>query len=239
MVLVLELVHESHVVLDRAFREDVESPFRLIDRVAETLQVVIDKVAVALVFPDVDGYPLDLGHHVLHEGRRVDKAEHACAEDEAPYHVVVVFRIRVQSDVADALAGDGKVLGVRGADDAVPVEAQRRGVLEPVVDDFLIRLVVDEEYRPPVFVFLFAQDSGDFLQNRGAVNHTGGVIGGVGKHRLRTRADVFFQYVQSRHEILAGKEGLYDAVMVFDIIEIVHEPGDKDNDFVAGVEDGL
>ena len=77
---------------------------------------------MALVFSNVNGHALAIAHHILHERRGIDKAEHAGTEDQPPHHIVMLLGIRVEGNIADTLAGDGKVFGMRGADQAVPVE---------------------------------------------------------------------------------------------------------------------
>src|SRR5919198_3487742 len=67
--------NESHVVLDRRAREDIEGALRLHALVADAHEPLVHQVALLAIGRDVDHLVTDLGHHPLPERRRVDEAE--------------------------------------------------------------------------------------------------------------------------------------------------------------------
>ena len=110
MVILLKFVHESDVVLYRAFGKDVESPLRFIHPVAHFHQVVVDVVPVPLVFRDIYGDILEVTYHSARKNveklvdagilRRFGKTQHP--------------KLICAKDILDALASRTEVGGVGG-----------------------------------------------------------------------------------------------------------------------------
>ncbi len=87
---------------------------------------------------------LQLGHHLLHHGRGVDKTENPVGQGHGAEQRPLVGDLRVDRDVADALAGERKVLGIGGDDDAVLVGDKNAGHCIVAIDDFAVRLIGDQ-----------------------------------------------------------------------------------------------
>ncbi len=87
--------------------------------------MVVEQVAFGLVGVDIDAFLLQLGHQALHQRRGVDEAEHPVAEDRSLDEAVDLVHGRVGRQVADALAGQGEVLGVGGGDHGIASRRRR------------------------------------------------------------------------------------------------------------------
>ena len=103
---------------------------------------------------------------MLHDCRCVDEAKHPVAENQRVHHLPTVVVVRMNGDVANPVAGQGEVLGVRCNCDGPLVGQLGERVDVLVEQDLAVRLVADEEDFGPEFCRLSAQQMTKRLNER-------------------------------------------------------------------------
>ena len=81
---------------------------------------------------------------MLHQSGRVNEPEDAVTEGQAVYQVGFVGVVGVDGDVADALSGQGKVLGMGIDHNGVLIVGEYLGIDHIVIDDPPIGFVADQ-----------------------------------------------------------------------------------------------
>ena len=238
--MLLGFFDEFDVVGKRRLGKQVKGAAGLDHRKAEAGQVVVQPVPLAAVFVDVDALPLDVGDQPLHQGRGVDEAEHPVAEDRAVDEQFDVIHLWIGGQVADPLAGKGQVLGVGGDDDRVFDAAEDAGDLLAVVGDAGVGFVGENDQGAFQFLLFARQQGAEGPEVGFGVDDPGGIVRVVDDDRPGVGADGGFDSRKVELEGLAvGPDFLGDAAMVVDVEFIFDEIGRENNDFFAGVEDGL
>ena len=141
---------------------------------------------------------------MLHHRRGVDEAEDAVAVNEAVHQFLFFRALGMDGDVADAFAGQRQVFRVRSGDDCPRVEQKRRGIFQPVVNQFAVGFVADEVNLGAVLCFFFPQQFPDLAHHIGAVNHAGGIVRRINDNRFGFGTDGLFQDIEFRQELRIG-----------------------------------
>ena len=193
-----------------------------------------------LIFLHVDTGALQSGDQFLHQGRRVDEAEDAVAEDCALDKQLDLVHLRVGGQIADALAGQGQVLAVRGGDDAVADAGEDPRNLGAVIAESGIRLVGDGIDLTAELAFLALQDLSQGREAGAAVDHARRIVRGVENNGPGLRADGLLDGRQIGLERpRVGPDLARDAAVIVDVELVFDEVGGEDNDLLTRVEDGL
>ena len=162
---------------------------------------------------------------MLHQRRGVDEAQSAVAEAEPGGQLLLPFVVGVDGDVADALAGEGQVLGVGGDDNRVVVGGEYLGELHAVEDDPLVGFVAYEEYLGAVLGLLAVQQGGKGRDFPGGVDHARRVVGRVYDEGAGARGDGLFDGVEVELEAVVGVDHHRNAVVVVYVVEVLEEVG--------------
>ena len=141
--------------------------------------------------------------------------------------------------MADALARHRQVFGGRGDVNAVFVQFENIGRLQPVEHDFFIRVVRDQVNRASDVPRLLPQGVGQPFERFPGIHHPRRVVGRIDDHRFCFRCHRIAKRFQIDREIVPRVHNHGLTPVVVGIKQILHEIRRKDDDLVTGIEQGF
>ena len=149
-VLLLEPGHAGQVVAPRRLGEEIKGPSGLDKIVAGPFQDLAEQLPPPDIGGDIDADFRQAGHHPLHQGRGVDKAQDAVGQHHTGKQLSPSRRPGAHRGVTQALSGDGEVLGKGSGQQGVRVGREDAGEFKAVVDDAAVRLIGHQVNRAAV-----------------------------------------------------------------------------------------
>ena len=207
--------------------------------VADRCKPVAEQIALPPVLADIHPQTLYAGNDPLHQGRRIDEAEDPVAENHAVDRIPNPGQNRIDGDVTDPFARQGKAFGIGRRDDAVRTGLQDAGHPDAVIDDLAVRFVGHEVDRLPQRPALVLQKRRKRPNRAFIIDPARRVVGRIDQNDLGPVRNGGLHSVQIQREIIFRFDRFQDAAGVVGIESVLHEKRRRNQHLVAGIQQGL
>jgi len=141
--------------------------------------------------------------------------------------------------VSDTLTRKGQILTVGCNHDAVPVALEYVRHLNSIVSNFSVRFIRNKIYGFAQLRFLLGQYFPQVIQNLFAIDHTGGVVGGIYQYRLGHGTDGIGQGAEIWLKVGARRQfNRFSRVIVY-VKLIFHKKRFKYNNLFPFIQKGF
>ena len=131
----------------------------------------------------------------LHQGRSVNTAQNTVGNACSRKYLFAVSQLIRDHQISDPLSRKRQALAERIPDHRVRIKFCHKWDLYPIICQFPIRLIRDQNDAGSKFLLFFLQDIGYVFQSFSGIYHTGWIIWRIDDHRLCLFVDLLLKFL--------------------------------------------